>query len=661
MDSLLIFKICGLATLGIFVLPRNTKYVYSLLLQLVVIGTSSTWALEAFSNGSVNMELGIAFWNGTPRLGIDRLSAFFILLINFISLMGLTFARTYLAPYIKDKSNGALSLHFFSFIWLQLSMLLVVMAREGMFFLVVWELMSLFSFLLVIFEGEEKQTIRAGINYLIQMHIAFFFLLLGFVGLEHQTGSSDFDSFRVYFSQFGNIGLFSLFFVGFGLKAGFVPLHTWLPQAHPAAPSHVSGVMSGVMIKIGIYGIIRILMNIQQDQLLIGGFVLMLSVVSGIYAIITAIVQSDIKKLLAYSSIENISIIGIGLGVGTIGQAVNNPVLAALGYGGSLLHTLNHSIIKSLLFFSSGKVISECHTRNIDLLGGIMKKMPVTSGLFLIGSLSICALPPFNGFISEFVIFSGIIKGIQETSISSNIIFITSLLGLACIGGLSIFAFTKLFGIAFLGEARSDKPSHASESNKWELAPFFILASLVVIIGLTPLLFIKPIMGIVGTSFSIEAANLMNLSTLTSLSNIGIAGGAVILLIIGLLLLRSLKLQNSKVSYGPSWGCGYTAGNSKHQYTSASYSDYFAVLTGNLVNIHKKMKPIGETEIFPNEHSFSTHSEDPLKIVDDITVRFTEKILKRSAVIQTGQIQHYILYALLFMVLILVITLLGII
>jgi len=659
MDTILIFKICCLLSLGVFALPRKAKYTFVLALQILFIGITSAWAFEAFRMGNLDLNLGISFWSGDPRLGVDKLTAFFILLVNFICLMGFTFARGYLAPYIKTKSNSSLSLHYFSFLWLQLAMLLVVMAREGMFFLVVWELMSLFSFLLVIFDAEERMNMKAGINYLIQMHIAFFFLLLAFVGLAHKTGNANFESFRIYFANSNNMVLFALFFVGFGLKAGFVPLHTWLPQAHPAAPSHVSGVMSGVMIKIGIYGIIRVLMNIQSDQFYIGCFILMLSVISGVYAITTAIVQNDIKKLLAYSSIENVSIIGIGIGVGTIGMSANNSVLATLGFGGALLHTLNHSIIKSLLFFTAGKVISACHTRNIDLLGGIIKKMPVTSALFLVGSLSICALPPFNGFISEFVIFSGIIKGVQEPNIVSNIVFISSLLGLACIGGLSIFAFTKLFGIAFLGEARSEMPAHAHEPSKKSLLPIFILACLVVIIGLVPLVFIKPVMGIVEAAFRIETVNSLSIPMLVSISNIGIAGGSVAILVMVLYAVRSLKLQNSKVVYGPTWGCGYTAGNSKHQYTSASYADYFAVLTGNMVNIHKKMKPIGETEIFPNQHSFSTYSEDPLKMIDDIPVRFTERLLRRSAVIQTGQIQHYILYALLFMVIILVVSLLG--
>lgn len=260
--------------------------------------------------------------------------------------------------------------HFFNFLWLHISMLLVVIVRDGIAFLMIWEIMSLSSFFLVIFETEKKETIKIGINYLIQMHVGIVFLMIAFIVAYVQTNAEfSFDGLSVYFASHNPFWLFILFFVGFGIKAGFIPLHSWLPHAHPAAPSHVSGVMSGVMIKMGIYGIMRVLLNIPDDLFNIGLFVLIVSLATGLIGISLAIVQKDSKKILAYSSIENIGIIGIGIGLGVIGIAQNLPALAVLGFGGGILHILNHSLFKSLLFYSVGSVYKQTHTRNIEQLG----------------------------------------------------------------------------------------------------------------------------------------------------------------------------------------------------------------------------------------------------------------------------------------------------
>ncbi len=231
-----------------------------------------------------------------------------------------------------------------------------------------------------------------------------------------------FDALRLYFSNHSNLPVFLLFFIGFGIKAGFIPLHTWLPQAHPAAPSHVSGVMSGVMIKMGIYGILRVLMSVQSDLWWIGIIILVVSLISGILGVMMAIVQHDLKRLLAYHSIENIGIIGIGIGLGVIGLATNNAALSLLGFSGGLLHVLNHSLFKSLLFFNAGSVYQAAHSRNIEQLGGLMKRMPYTAIFFLIGSLAICGLPPFNGFISEYLIYLGMFKSLSAANLDQSII-----------------------------------------------------------------------------------------------------------------------------------------------------------------------------------------------------------------------------------------------
>jgi hydrogenase-4 component B len=232
-------------------------------------------------------------------------------------------------------------------------MIMVVMLQDGVAFIILWEIMALSSFMLVIFNAETRSIMKTGISYLIQMHIGMFFILIAFLLAEKATGIMGFAALTPYFSDHSNIFLFILFFIGFGMKAGFIPLHTWLPQAHPAAPSHVSGVMSGVMIKMGIYGILRVVISLQNDLFVIGNIILFVSLISGILGVMMAIVQHDIKRLLAYHSIENIGIIGIGIGLGVIGLSVENTGLILLGFSGGLLHVLNHSLFKSLLFYNA--------------------------------------------------------------------------------------------------------------------------------------------------------------------------------------------------------------------------------------------------------------------------------------------------------------------
>jgi formate hydrogenlyase subunit 3/multisubunit Na+/H+ antiporter MnhD subunit len=249
-------------------------------------------------------------------------------------------------------------------------------------------------------------TLKAGINYLIQSHISIILLTIGFIWVSSSTDSYDFDAISAYSAHVipaVSFLLFGCFFLGFAFKAGFIPFHTWLPYAHPAAPAHVSAIMSGVIIKLGIFGILRMLLLIDRNQLMIGYVILVVSFVTGVYGVMLAIIQHNLKKLLAYHSIENIGIIGMGIGLGSIGLGLDKPVLTFAGFSGALLHTLNHSLFKSLLFYSAGSVHQVTHTMNIEKLGGLIKQMPQTATLFLIASLAITGLPPLNGFVSEFL------------------------------------------------------------------------------------------------------------------------------------------------------------------------------------------------------------------------------------------------------------------
>jgi formate hydrogenlyase subunit 3/multisubunit Na+/H+ antiporter MnhD subunit len=536
------------------------------------------------------------------------------------------------------------------------------MIRDGLTFLIAWEIMALSSFLLVIFDAEDTAIMKTGISYLIQMHVGMFFIMIAFLIVGKVTGEVSFDALRIYFADNSNILLFILFFIGFGIKAGFIPFHTWLPKAHPAAPSHVSGLMSGVMIKMGIYGIIRVLLFVQHDFLQIGILILIVSIVSGVMGVMMAIVQHDLKCLLAYHSIENIGIIGIGIGLGVIGLDTGNYTLSLLGFSGGLLHVLNHSLFKSLLFFNAGSVYQSTHTRNIEQMGGLMKRMPCTSVLFLIGSLAICGLPPFNGFISEYLIYLGLFKSLAGASLYQSIAFLGTIVALSLIGGLAIFCFTKAFGIVFLGEPRSSRAVSANEVSKEMIFPQVVPVVLMVLIGVASVWFVKPVFKIVTSEFGMSGLSLTAAQYAGSLSRISLICGVFILFVAALLVYRYYHLKSKVISYGPTWGCGYKACGPKQQYTATSYAYNYNHIAKPILKTQKIMKEIGEDELFPGKRTFISHSDDIFrKILIDKPVSLISELLKKIAVMQTGKIQHYILYAFIFLLVILFLTWLHII
>ncbi len=645
-----------ISSFGVFIIPKNIKHAYTLFINIIITFITSWFSLLVLINGDVIVfKIPVYFWTSNPEVVIDKLSAFFILVINFTVLTGLLYSKGYLQQFMLKKSKQSFSLHYFAFIWFHISMLLVLMLRDGVAFLMAWELMSLSSFILVIFNAETKTILKTGISYLVQMHVGFVFLLIAFIILNTTTGEMSFTALNNYFASHSNISIFLMFFTGFGIKAGFIPLHTWLPMAHPAAPSHVSGIMSGVMIKIGIYGILRVLTYVHTNTLWIGIFILIISLVSGLLGVMMAIMQHDLKKLLAYHSIENIGIIGIGIGLGMIGIATNQPLLALLGFTGGILHILNHSLFKSLLFFTAGSVYKMCHTNHIEDLGGLMKKMPQTALLFLLGSLAICGLPPLNGFISEYIIYLGLFKGLNGGSMNISLMMIASIVGLALIGGLAIFCFTKAFGVIFLGEARSDKTKDATEVGFGMLFPLYMIALFIIAIGLLPVVFVKPIFSMISSLYNINIPT--EITIFNNLQNISIVGGVFIIITVVILLLRQRLQKNKVVTIGDTWGCGYTAITSKHQYTATSYADNYGQLAQPILNIAKHMPEIAEEEIFPVERTFASHHEDTIYIkLIQRPVYWIMNTLRRLAVLQSGQIQHYILYAFLFIILIFILT-----
>lgn len=585
---------------------------------------------------------------GRVSLVIDPLSAIFIAIISIMSFLGLIYANGYMKPYLNKGMN--VSSHCFFLMLLVASMLGVVTIQNSLFFLIVWELMSLSSFFLVIFEGEKKEVLSAGIKYLVYMHFSVIFITAMFVLLTNAASSLNFADYVGVLKdnpQLANIA-FILGFIGFGIKAGFVPFHNWLPDAHPAAPTHVSGIMSGVMIKTGIYGILRTITLIGVPSKLISYAVLIVAVISALYGVLYAITQHDIKRLLAYHSIENIGIIGMGIGIGMLGLAYGNPIVATLGFAGGILHVLNHSIFKELLFFAAGSVYLRTHTRNIETLGGLIKKMPWTALMFIIGSVAICGLPPFNGFISEFLIYAGMLVGIPSSDINSFITLVMSIAGLALVGTMAVLCFTKASGIMFLGEPRSEKAANVTEdSSAVMLIPMGILACFTLLIGVFPQYVIRVILSPVSLFVGGNALLPMFETVIAIMQTVSILFLIFLALVAVLFVIR--RVINSKYTEHCTWGCGYNRANNHMQYTASSYANLFI---STLKPLFKRVSHIKKPkELFPKDAYYELEIEDieEAYIVKPI-LKLDEKILAKFERIQNGNIQQYILFGLIFLV-----------
>ncbi len=415
--------VAATAVAAIFATPVRRKVWTALAVVGAAAVAAVAVAVRALTVGEVVLARFSTQFFGDEIIVVDRLSAIFLLIMAVASVATLIYSKGYVEHYLKRMSTAHLSLHYVSLVLLAISMMTVVVAGGGFSFLLSWELMTISSFILILFEAERTEVRRAALNYLVMMHIGFMFLVAAFATVYAAEGGTTFAALAGYFST-----------------------HDALPVAHPAAPSHVSAVMSGVMIKTGVYGIMRVVAQISSMPTLstVGVAILVIGIATGLWGVIMAAFQNDIKRLLAYSSIENIGVIFIGMGIGYIGLASGSELIAMCGMSGALLHTVNHSLFKTLLFFGAGNVYSKMHSTALDSMGGLSKSMPVTAILMFVATAAICALPPLNGFISELLIYMGMLDGVGEGR--GTLYFLTALVALSLIGGVVVLAFTKLYG-----------------------------------------------------------------------------------------------------------------------------------------------------------------------------------------------------------------------
>ncbi len=577
-------------------------------------------------------------------VGIDGLSALFLLPVLVIPALGAIYGLGYWSGDEHAVTGRKLRL-FYGL--LAAGMTLVVLARDGIVFLMAWELMALSAFFLVTTEEENEGAQRAGWTYLIATHIGTLCLVAVFGGLRAATGSFALDAAAgQHIAPGAAAGLFLLAVVGFGLKAGFMPLHVWLPDAHANAPSHVSAVMSGVMIKMGIYGLVRVTGLLPPIPAGWGGLLLGLGVVSGVLGLALATAQQDVKRVLAYCSIENIGVILLGVGLAIVGRALRQPEWMVLGLAGALLHVWNHSLFKSLLFFAAGAVIHATGTRNMDRLGGLARPMPQTALAFALGAAAICGLPPLNGLVSELMIYLGLFRtvGLHGGAAWPLAALVVPLL--AMIGALAVVCFVKAYGTIFLGEARTEDVQHAHEPTLSMRLPFVVLGLGCAVIGLAPALCLPLLIRAVAAwapDAGEAAAALPSLVPCGWLSGLGIA--LVILAVTGYVFLRRRARPGACRVVG-TWDCGYAVPTARMQYTGSSLAQTIVDLYARV--LRPKWHRPRIDGLFPQPARFESRTDDAL-LSGVVRPSFggAEWLLTRLRFLQHGRVQLYLLYILI--------------
>ncbi|VAW95892.1 Hydrogenase-4 component B [hydrothermal vent metagenome] len=592
------------------------------------------------------------------QIKLDPLSGLFLSIIGLVTLAISFFGPGYIREFTHGKQPLAV-LGFFTGLFIT-GMILVVIANDAFSFMVSWELMSLSSYFLVAYQHQNASNRRAAFLYLLMAHVGGILILLSFGVLAGFGGGLTFDAMRAAPLELTWSSIaFVLGLLGFGMKAGLVPIHTWLPEAHPVAPSHISSLMSGVMLKVAIYGFIRVTFDLIGDVHWGWGVaVLIMASITAIFGVLYALVQTDIKKLLAYSSIENVGIIFIGLGLSMIFFGTQHPTLGVLGLIASLYHSLNHSIFKSLLFLGAGSIIQRTREKDMERLGGLINRMPWTALYFLIACISIASLPPFNGFVSEWLTFQTALQAVTlESGVLRAIIPISAAV-LALTGALGAACFVRLYGISFLGKARSKRARTAHEANIGMGMAQGLLAIFCILLGIFPS-YVIDLLNAIPTSLmnqSLTTATEQGWLWLTPISAEKSSYSAPLVaigIVIALFLWATahkylLPKEKYPMERKDTWDCGFGGGTSRMQYTGSAFSEPFRRIFKPVWRLTETVErePKPNMELEPASVRHKMH-------VEDITwnwlylpiAKIVHNAAKRITRIQTGHLRHYLAYS----------------
>jgi hydrogenase-4 component B len=584
---------------------------------------------------------------------IDPLSAWFLIVLSTLAVPISIFSIGYARHPPLDGRSVFLGIAFNVLLF---SVELVFVAADVIAFLFAWELMTLSTAALVATEYEVLETRRAAYLYLVMSHVATGLLIAAFFILASASGSLSLSTLVAGGTLSGPVRdvVFLLFFLGFGVKAGIIPLHIWLPEAHPAAPSGISALMSGVLIKAGIYGIVRFCaFGLGTPPLSWGVLVLVVGALSAVLGVLYALMQHDLKRLLAYHSIENIGIILLGVGAGMIAIASGQPGLAAVGVAAGLYHVLNHAVFKGLLFLSAGSLVVATGTRQIEELGGLLRRMPWTGACFLVGAVAITGLPPFNGFASEWLAFQALLQGFQASPEALHLLFPVAAALLAMTGALAAACFVKAFGVSFLALPRSPAAAAAHETGASMLAPQVFLAALCVLLGVFP--------GAVLTALSAVMVSLPGLQppaemirgplgmAATAGSSAAVTPAALALALFGGLTVAALPVVvmrlGSAIRRVPTWGCGGLLGP-RTEYTATAFSKPLMMIFRAVYRPTREVEALAKvSRYFPQEVRYHIEIEPTFeRYVYGPLTEAVLRVARRLKVLQAGSLHAYLGY-----------------
>lgn len=597
------------------------------------------------AGGGESLVLPWGIPGGEFHIALDALSCFFLVPVCLLSVLAALYGGGYMAAYRGRKALGP---HWFCFNLFIAGMVLVLAARQVLVFLVAWEVMSLAAFGLVIFEHEKLEVRAAGWIYLMAAHVGAALLMVMFLLLGKPAGSLDFTAMAVAPRLAPGLAavVFLLAFVAFGTKAGVVPFHIWLPEAHPAAPSHVSALMSGVMIKIGLYGLLRTMTLLGAPAGWWGPVLLAAGFVGALAGISSALFQRDVKRVLAYSSIENIGLILMAFGIGLWGLTQGHRWVAVLGLAGGMFHIWNHALMKGLMFLAAGGVLHGAGTRDLERLGGLLKRMPITGALMIAGALALAATPPLNGFLSEWLIYLGLIEGGLEATGGARVALLLLVGGVALVGGLALMCFVRLVGMVWLGECRSDECGAAHELPARMWVPMGILAAACGLAAAFPLsvlrLCARPVESVFGLPAEAFLAPLT--STAAPLRTMGVMNVVVMATLLAGGLLFSAVVRRRPRAEGPTWGCGYPMPTPRMQYTGLSFSEL--IISRLFPGLWRpKTRLTAPQGLFPARSMLSVRYPDTLsRILYQPSFDWLVEHFTRLRWVQQGKLHCYLVY-----------------
>jgi hydrogenase-4 component B len=601
-----------------------------------------------------------AFAHFTVRL--DLLAALMVMVISLLALAASIYSQAYVREY---AGRGAWAMGFFMNLFIA-AMLALVAVDNAFYFLVFFEAMSLASYFLVIFDQDEE-AVGAGLLYFLIAHAGSVLIMIAFFILYRYSGSLDFAAFRALKLPVPVATLvFVLAFLGFGAKAGMVPLHGWLPRAHPAAPSHASAMMSGVMVKIGVFGMIKVGIDLLgATNVWWGLLVLAVGAVSSVLGVLYALAEHDIKRLLAYHTVENVGIIMMGVGVGMIGLATGHTALAALGLMAALYHLLNHAMFKGLLFLGAGSILFGAHTRNMERLGGLARRMPYTAVAFLIGAMAICALPPLNGFVSEWFSYQALFAMSHGGGFLLKLAGAAAIIMLALTGALAALCFVKAYGTTFSGMAQSEHAEHAKESPAPMIVGMGMLAVLCVLLGVgapwvAPILTRVAVSLVPGSALAVVHGAVLSSGVATPAT---VSTPLIALLLLAAPLVPFLivaAMQSGRLGRrhaGDPWACGY-AQTRRMTVSAEGFTQPVRFMFSPLYRLRERLDPApmlrtglarsvaGATRVEP---MWDTYMISPL-------VGLVQKLARRIAWLQRGDFRVYCLYVVVALVVLLLIA-----